>query len=109
MTNVPELKAEGVTVTSVSIEQGPSYPRSGGWNAGDTVIVKGSGFTQRDNEVYATDGESESFVASADSVDGSELRFLLPEGFYAPFGTGLRIKNANGTGSNVSPGERRNF
>jgi hypothetical protein len=109
LSNAPGCKVTAVTITSVSIEPGQAVPRSGGWNAGDKVIVKGSGFTRQDNEVYATDGQSESLLARADSLDGSELTFRLPEGFYAPFGTGLRIKNANGSGSNVPAGERRTF
>lgn len=109
MSTVPEFQATSVTIASVSIEPGPVVPRSGGWNAGDKVIVRGSGFTQHNNEVYSTDGESESLIARADALDGSEITFRLPESFYAPFGTGLRIRNANGTGSNVPAGERRSF
>ena len=95
-------------LTSVSVEAQGSVKR-GGWNAGDRVVIRGRGFTPQDNQVFCTDGQGEEFLLVAPSVDGEEISFLLPDGFYAPFGTGLMIKNANGTVSTIKAGERRNF
>ncbi len=97
-----------VEVTSVSVEiLGPA--NRVGWNAGDRVIIKGLGFTPQDNQVFCTDGEVDEFLVLASSVDGSEISFLLPEGFSAPYGAGLVIRNTNGRASTVPAGERRNY
>ena len=95
-------------MTSVSVESQGSQ-RRGGWNAGDRVVISGRGFTPYDNQVFCTDGQAEEFLLVASSPDGKEISFLLPDGFHAPFGTGLLIKNANGIASTIPAGERRNF
>lgn len=95
-------------VTSVSVEPQGSATRVG-WNAGDRVTIRGQGFTPHDNHVYCTDGDVDSFLVVAPSVDGTEISFLLPEGFSAPHGTGLAVRNANGRASTVPAGERRNY
>lgn len=95
-------------LTSVSVEaQGPV--KRGGWNAGDRVVIRGHGFTPQGNQVFCTDGQGEELLLVAPSVDGTEISFLLPDGFYAPFGTGILVKNANGTASTIKAGELRNF
>ena len=95
-------------VTSVSVESQDTQKR-GGWNAGDRVVISGQGFTPHDNQVFCTDGQAEEFLLLASSPDGNEISFLLPDGFCAPFGTGIMIKNANGVASTIPAGERRNF
>lgn len=95
-------------VTSVSVESTGPLKR-GGWNAGDRVVIGGRGFTPHDNQVFCTDGQAEEFLLVAPSADGNEISFLLPDGFYAPFGTGITIKNANGVASTIPSGERRTF
>ena len=95
-------------VTSVSVESLGTLKR-GGWNGGDRVVISGRGFTPHDNEVFCTDGVAEDFLLLASSSDGIEISFLLPDGFSAPFGTGIMIKNANGVASTIPAGERRNF
>ena len=97
-----------VEVTSVSVEaQGPA--KRVGWNAGDKVIIKGQGFTPQDNQVFCTDGAVDEFLVVAPSVDGREISFLLPEGFSAPHGTGIAVRNAHGRASTVPAGERHNY
>ncbi len=76
-----------------------------GWREGDRVTITGSGFTSHGNAIYTTDsawGQRDGYLITADSKNnGTEITFVLPKGFNAPYGTSLRVKNKNGAGDNL--------